>query len=566
MRRRGILTIPSGPSVLALGLVVVVTIVSFLPALRNGFLELWDDGMNFVDNPLYRGLGAAQLRWMFTTMHMGHYTPVTWVTLGLDYTLWGMDARGYHLTSLLLHAVNAVLVYLVVRRVMKVASALDEVGRTFTAATAALLFAVHPQRVESVVWLSERRDVLVGLFSLITVLAYLRYADRRAEAGGAGWYWLAVASFALALLSKSMAVTLVPALLILDVYPLGRIGGGHGWFRAGARTAWMEKIPFVVLAVAASAVQFLATSRLGELAPLHALGLGERLALAVYGPVFSLWKTLVPLRLSPLYSRPRTIEPLEWPFLLCGAVVLVVTALAILTWRRSRAPAALWAMYLSGLLPVLGIFQAAKHLAADRYTYLASIGWAVLAAAALAHWRVKPGTRGSVLAPCTAGVAITVLAALTWQYSAQWRDSVTLWSYVRAVDPSNARAAENLGLASLRRGDVDGAISHYRAAIMLDPDQGEAWNNLGLAYIRRAEFDQALAAFRRALEIDPGSSTRWNNLGALYAGRGRLHDAVTAFARAVEIDPRNRQACLNGRAAAREVGASRPALERCGGT
>src|SRR5436190_5905932 len=240
-------------------LVVLFTLAAFLPTLQNQFVN-WDDHENFLENPHYRGLGWTHLRWMWTT-HLGHYIPLTWMTLGLDYLLWGMNPVGYHLMSLLLHAANAVVFFFVVRRILtRALPSLSERGHALavSAGVAALVFAIHPLRVESVVWVTERRDVLSGLFYLVTILVYLRACE--GEARGRRWYSLAVATFVLALLSKSMVVNLPIVLLILDVYPLRRLGGAISWWSEPARRVYVEKIPFVLLAAAASAIAVMAQS------------------------------------------------------------------------------------------------------------------------------------------------------------------------------------------------------------------------------------------------------------------------------------------------------------------
>src|SRR5213596_3257731 len=289
-------------------LVVLVTISAFLPTLQNQFVN-WDDKQNFLENPHYRGLAGAHLRWMWTTLHMGHYAPLTWMTLGLDYLLSGMNPLGYHLTSLLLHAANAVVFYFVALRILTLAlPSLADGGHALAASAgfAALVFAIHPLRVESVAWVTERRDVLSGLFFLLTILVYVRSCER--EARGRRWYWLSVALFACALLSKSMAVSLPVVLLILDVYPLRRLGGPIGWRTASARAVYLEKIPFVLLAAAASALAFLAQFLLQSMPPLAELSVPARLAVSAYGLSFYLWKMLVPLNLSPRYGRPLPVD------------------------------------------------------------------------------------------------------------------------------------------------------------------------------------------------------------------------------------------------------------------
>src|SRR2546428_992711 len=296
-QRRGFWLVPA--------LIALVTFAAFLPVLQNQFVN-WDDQKNFLDNPHYRGLGWAHLRWMWTT-HMGHYIPLTWMTLGLDYLLWGMNPFGYHLTSLLLHAANAVVFFFVVRRILTLAlPSPSERGDALavSAGVAALVFAIHPLRVESVAWATERRDVLSGLFYLLTILLYLRASERGER--GRGWYWGTVGLFSCALLSKAIAVSVPVVLLILDVYPLRRLGGSTGWWSAPARRVYVEKIPFVLLAAAASAIALMAQlshDTMVSVVQLSALG---RLAVSVYGLSFYLWKTVAPVNLSPLYELPPT--------------------------------------------------------------------------------------------------------------------------------------------------------------------------------------------------------------------------------------------------------------------
>src|SRR5213592_3683149 len=368
-------------------LVALFTLAAFLPALQNQFVN-WDDKDNFLDNPHYRGLGWTHLRWMWTT-HLGHYIPLTWMTLGLDYLLWGMNPVGYHLTNLLLHAANAVVFFFVVRRLLtRALSSPSERGHALalSAGFASLVFAIHPLRVESVAWATERRDVLSGLFYLLTILMYLRAYEFGAR--GRGWYWLAVAVFVCALLSKSMVVNLPVVLLILDVYPLRRLGGAIGWWSEPARRVYVEKIPFVLLAAAASAIAVMAQSSVHAALSLAQLSMPGRLAISAYGLSFYLWKMVVPVNLSPVYELRPPVNPWATPFLLSYGVVLALTAIALALRRRVPGLPAAWVAYIVVLLPVLGIFQSGPQIAADRYTYLAGLGWAILAGAGLLScWR-----------------------------------------------------------------------------------------------------------------------------------------------------------------------------------
>src|SRR5213596_817960 len=406
------------------------TFAAFLPALQNQFVS-WDDAENFLDNPHYRGLGWTHLRWMWTT-HLGHYIPLTWMTLGLDYLLWGMNPLGYHLTNLLLHAANAVVFFFVVRRILTLAllgASERGLALAVSAGFAALVFAIHPLRVESVAWATERRDVLSGLFYLLTILVYLRASERGER--GRGWYWGAVALFACALLSKSMVVNLPVVLLILDVYPLRRLGGAIGWWSEPARRVYVEKIPFVLLAAAASAIAVMAQSSVHAALSLAQLSMPGRLAVSVYGLSFYLWKTVAPVNLSPLYELPPAVNPWAPPFLLSYGVVLAITAIVLALRRRVPGLPAAWFAYVVILLPVLGIFQSGPQIAADRYTYLAGLGWALLTGAAL----LSVSRRLPFLSTGLAFFLLLGLGPLTWNQVHVWHDSEKLWSHAVAIDP-----------------------------------------------------------------------------------------------------------------------------------
>jgi tetratricopeptide (TPR) repeat protein len=466
-------------------LVAVVTLTAFWPALQNQFVN-WDDGENFLDNPRYRGLAGTNLRWMWTTFHMGHYAPLTWLTLGLDYLVWGMNPLGYHLTSLLLHAANAVVFYFVVVRILTLAlPPLADRGHTLAASAgfAALVFAIHPLRVESVVWVTERRDVLSGLFYLLTILVYLRACAR--EAPGRS-YWLSVVLFGCALLSKSMAVSLPIVLLILDVYPLRRLGRALGLWSEPARRVYVEKIPFVLLAAAASALAVRAQALVHTMAPLDQLSVPARLAVSAYGLSFYLWKMLVPSNLSPFYERPLTIDPWAMPFILSYGLVLVTTAIALALHRRAPGLSAAWSAYVVVLLPVLGIVQIGPQIAADRYTYLASLGWALLAGAGLEScWRASSRSQtGTPIALPLAGIAtgiVVALGVLTWSQAQVWHDSERLWTHALATGYDSVAAHNDLGHELIGQGKLAEAIEHFQEALRIKPDYPEA-----RAYLARA--------------------------------------------------------------------------------
>src|SRR5438128_7164977 len=533
------------------------TFAAFLPALQNQFVS-WDDAENFLDNPHYRGLGWTHLRWMWTT-HLGHYIPLTWMTLGLDYLLWGMNSFGYHLARLLLHAANAVVFSFVVRRILSLAlPSPPERGHALvvSAAVAALVFSIHPLRVESVAWVTERRDVLSGLFYLLAILVYLRACELGAR--GRGWYWLSVAVFVCALLSKSMVVNLPVVLLILDVYPLRRLGGAIGWWSEPARRVYVEKIPFVLLAAAASAIAVMAQSSVHAAASLAQLSLPGRLVVSAYGLGFYLWKMVVPVNLSPLYELPRTMDPVAPPFILSYALVLAITAIVLALRRPVPGLPAAWVAYVVVLLPVLGILQSGPQIAADRYTYLAGLGWASLAGAGLlSTWRRWPPFVLTGLAV----VLLSGLGTLTWNQVEVWHDSEKLWTHALAIDPKTSMAQFGLGRVRADQGKPAEAIEHYRQALNIKPDYGAAHYNWGVVLGQQGKPAEAIEHYRLAVQMRPNSAEAHNNWGLALAHQGKLAEAMEHYRQALEIKPDYVEAHTNWGMALPQQGKRAEAIE-----
>ena len=560
--------------------VVILTILAFLPTFENGFVD-WDDRQNFQLNESYRGLGWTQIKWMFSAYHLGHYIPVTWLTFGLDYLVWGMDPFGYHLTNLLLHAANAALVFVIATRLLARANpalAADLLGLRLAAGAAALLFSLHPLRVESVAWATERRDVLCGFFYLLAVLAYLRRCDAQStgDPRGRRWYLAALAAFAAALLSKSMAVSLPAVLLVLDVYPLRRLTLTRGLLRhAEGRRVLAEKIPFVLLAAAAAAVAIPAVRYGAILTPMSELGVAGRLSLAVFSFAFYLWKMVVPMNLSALYERPDTIHWGDPSFALSGLVVVTMTLLAVKFRRRWPALGAIWASYIVMLLPVSGLVQNGFQLAADRYTYLPCLGWALLASGGLGsawlHLRRTQSVAAAVrrIVPVVLVVSAS-LGALTWRQVGVWHDTETLWTHALSASPS-AQPHQSLGRELVRLGRVTEALGHlqatvelrprgavehyelaaalerldrlpesaenYAKAVLLRPADAHFRNYLGVILMKQGRFDEAVAELRRAVALSRDSAEAHKNLGAALARQGRDTEAIEQFQEALRLSP-----------------------------
>lgn len=516
-------------------LVAIVTVAAFLPALRAGFVT-WDDNRNFLDNAAWRGLGPAQLRWMWTTFHMGHYVPLAWMTLGLDYVLGGMDATGYHLHNVILHAVNAMLVYAVALRILRLVrpstdsespSALE-----FPAAFAALLFSVHPLRVESVAWITERRDVLSMAFCLVSVLCYLKHAER--GTARSRWFWFSLAAFAAALLSKATSMSLPAVLFLLNIYPLRRVGGRVGFTTPSARGVYLELLPFGLLAAAIAALSIIA------LDPPAQLSIGAKLAVSAYSLTFYLVKSIVPTNLAPLYEMPKAIDPSSARYLASAVVAVGLTIGAWAIRRRRPGVTAAWFTFLVIVLPMLGIVQNGPQIAADRYTYHAAPALAILAGGGLARWRVSPAVRAIV-----AGVPIILLGVLTWRQTFVWQSSERLWTRVLEVDPASSIAEIALGDLMIAEGRVDEAVHHYGRGVELDPTFAGGFNNLGVALAKQGRSAAAVERYSQAVALNPAFADAHNNWGIALSQQGDVAGAIAHFRQAIALDSTNADTEVN---------------------
>lgn len=534
---------------IAPALVGLATLLVFLPSLGNQFVN-WDDEVNLVSNTQFRGLGWDQLRWMFGNALGGHYIPMTWLSFGLDYVLWGMRPAGYHATSVVLHAANAILFYFVARRLLRAAVQVDPRSLTLGAAAAALLFSLHPLRVESVAWATERRDVLMGFFALLCVVSYLRAIDR-AGAGALhrGWYWTAVGLFGLALLSKSVVVGLPVVLLLLDIYPLRRSAREPD--TAGERTLFrsaLEKIPFALLAAAVAAVTLTVGAGHRLMTSIETLGVLQRLAVSAYALTFYLWKTVAPWPLSPLYTLFHPIVPWSATYLVPAALVVVVTLAAILGYRRWPAALIAWASYSVLLAPVVGILHNGAQIAADRYTYLSCAPWAILGGAGVAWSRhaARNGTLSPPVGTAVMGAAALIIVAftgLTVRQVAVWHDSVTLWTHAASVEPASDMPIFYLGWALTDAGRFDEAKAHFERALRRVPDglpdlKAQLDLHAGIVEQRAGRPGGAERYFREALAQDPTHAVALIRLGTVLLRQGRAAEAEAAWTRAAEVDAR----------------------------
>src|SRR5262245_6577991 len=488
----------SDPAVLLFAAIVAAaTFIVFLPALSNQFVN-WDDYETLVDNPHYRGLGWPNLRWMFTTFHMGHYQPLSWLTFALDYVIWGTNPFGYHLTNLVLHSANAVVFFflarILLRRVFKLADDTSPILINLSAGLAALLFSIHPLRVESVVWATERWDFLSGLFFLLTVYGYVR-AQTYTEKSRRLWSAVTFVSFILSLLAKASAITLPVVLLLIDVYPLRRLEGNwRSWTTPEAKKIFWEKMPFAILAGIFALFAILAQQSAGALRPVQQYFFSYRVGQAFYGVIFYLWKSILPFNLSPLYELPYDFDAWMPLFLFCGAAAAAISVALYALRRRWPGALAAWICYLLLLAPVAGIAQSGPQLVADRYSYFSCMSWAVLLGGVFYYFRGSLVARSldrSIIVAAPLSLVLVILAMMSWRQSEIWRDTKSLWNHVIAVAPESSYAHYNLGRLLEDDGQFVEALERYRRALVSNPLIADAHYNLARLLAKQNQLDEA---------------------------------------------------------------------------
>ncbi len=511
---------------------------------RYGFVE-FDDQTYVTANPMVlRGLTAEGLRWAFTSGHTGNWHPVTWLSHMADVALFGVAPGAHHLVNVALHVANTVLLFAVLRRMT---------GAAWPSFVVAALFGLHPLHVESVAWVSERKDVLSTLFWLLTLWAYARYAERRSGR----WYVAALVFFALGLMAKTMLVTVPFVLLLIDAWPLQRVawpatsrpGPRHRAHRR-ARTApgttiaslLREKIPFFVVTAAFSATALLTQREAGAMVRDGGPSLGLRVENALIAYTRYLGKTVWPVNLAVLYPYD--------PDLSVSTAAAAAVALAAVTVASTciapRRPYALvgWLWFVGTLCPVIGLVQVGNQAMADRFTYVPLIGIFIAvvwgAADVASRWAVpRP-----VVVAGTAGL-LGVLAVAAFRQAALWRDGETLLSHAAAVTEGNYIAHNNLGVALAARGDADAALRHYREAVRIKPDYADGHDNVASILKRQGRIDEAIAEYRLAIRYGnaAGDDARLHlanvhhELALLLYARGERDDAITHLREAVRLQP-----------------------------
>ena len=491
---------------------VLLTFIAFSGALSNEFLNYDDDVYVTSNEHVVTGLNQDSVVWAFTTFDAANWHPITWLSHLLDVQLFQLDPRGHHLTSVLLHAVNVVLLFLLLFRMT---------GAVWRSALVAALFAVHPLHVESVAWIAERKDVLSTFFWLLTLGAWLRWLDGKT----AQRYAIVVVLFTLGLMTKPMLVTLPFTLMLLDVWPLKR---------ATFPTLWWEKAPLFVLSAASCVVTFMAQRSGGAVWSLEKIAFDARLANAAQAYLWYLGKTFWPTSLACLYPYSTTVH--VGTAIGSAFSVVGLTVLAVRLARQAPYAFVSWAWYLGTLVPVIGLVQVGAQAAADRYTYIPLIGIFIAIAWGLAALvEARPPLRYPAAA--LSGLAIVALIPVTRAEVRHWHDNVTLFTQALAVTSNNYVAHNNLGLAQEGRGDTERAITHYEAALAIKPDYVDALINLSAALHHAGKEREAIEDLNRALTIAPDSPAAEVNLGNALVATGKLDEAIEHYTRALRARP-----------------------------
>ncbi len=521
-----------------------VTLAVYLPALGNDFLN-WDDGTYVVHNPHIRELGPAFFRWAFSSFYAGNWHPLTWMSHALDYAVWGLNPMGHHLTSIALHAANTFLVVLLCAELMEAQRARRPAGEDASfpdgraamvaAGITGILFGLHPLHVESVAWVSERKDLLCGLFFLLSTLSYLAYRSDMPPKPHKSYraYFLSLALFILALMSKPMAVSLPAVLLILDWYPLRRIVS-PGTFR----DSLLGKLPFIVPGLGAAALTMAAQKGAMATAPAPA---AVRAIVAAKSLLWYLGKTVVPVDLLPIYPYPGQIS-LPADLLFPAALAFLLFGACIALRRRRRVFPAAMGYYCVTLLPVLGVVRFGNQSMADRYFYLPGLAPLLLIGLGAAWVAGKAGAtrlRPAVSAAALLGVALViVLVYHTERQISVWKDGVTFWGYV--IDREADRvpiAYTNRGMVFGERGRFDRAIEDFTVAISLNPADYKAYTNRGIMYLRTGRFADAGKDFTAAITRAPSYVDAYVGLGMACERLERPADAVESYSRALALNP-----------------------------
>ena len=530
---------------------IMATLAVYWQVQNYDFVNFDDDIYIYKNHHIQKGLTLKSISWAFTTIHACNWHPLTWLSHMLDCQLYGMEPGRHHLTNLLFHIANTLLLFLVFRKMT---------GSLWKSGFVAGLFALHPLHVESVAWVSERKDVLSTFFWLLTMGGYVWYVEHPAVRR----YILVVLFFALGLMSKPMLVTLPFVLLLLDFYPLNRFqfqqsdGSTNTQQRFIVFRLILEKIPLFVLVALSGAITFYAQKHGGAVASFEAIPHKARVANALVSYAGYIEKMFYPSNLGALYPQ---LGILPW-WKVAGACLLLIAIsfLAIRNIKQRPYFAVGWLWYLGTLVPVIGLVQIGSQSMADRYTYVPLIGLFIIIAwgvpKLVEHWRFR-----KIWLATLATVVLTMLMVITWKQVGYWENSITLFEHTLKITSNNYVSHNNLGKALYNQGRTAEAIEHYLQALSINPVLEEAHNNLGVALDKQSRTAEAIEHYLQALRINPDFEEAHNNLGNALNMQGHTEEAIEHYLQALRIKPDYVEAHFNLGIALDKQGRTTEAIE-----
>ncbi len=529
-------------------LVGLITLLVYLPALDNGFVT-WDDDVYLYNNDHIRHLNGEFFRWAFTGYLASNWHPLTWISHALDYAIWGLNPFGHHLTNILLHSLNTLLVTHLTYQLLRSFSTtgkgtfLNQINLPIIALITGLLFGLHPLHVETVAWIAERKDLLCAFFYLLSLLFYLRICHSSHNLDSAGKiyrntdYLACFALFSLALMSKPMAVSLPCVLILIDWLH------GDGRNRRDWRLMLTAKIPFVVLALASAMVTISAQKSGGAISTLTAAPFIDRLWVASHALVAYLQKMVWPVDLQPFYIYPKSVQWLSLQYLGSALLVVVISITALWNISRYRNWAVAWGYYVITLIPVLGIVKVGGQAMADRYTYLPSIAPFILLSIALVwtvqrlSWRKLPLAVTYVPLGIVIISLVIAMSLLTQKQIRIWESGETLWKYQIQHDDQIPLAYRQLGIALFERAEYAEAAQIMSKALRLTPLDGELLSNMAICHLELGDLDKAMQMVRNALNINGKNLFALNTLGEIHLAKQQYAEANNAFFKAMQMEP-----------------------------
>tara|TARA_Y100000588_G_scaffold180651_1_gene194428 strand:+ start:185 stop:1888 length:1704 start_codon:yes stop_codon:yes gene_type:complete len=498
--------------------------------LDYGFISLDDSAYITKNSNIKAGLTGESIAWAFSTSYSSNWHPVTWLSHMLDIELYGLNPRGHHRTNILFHIANTLLLFCVLLRMT---------GARWRSGFVAVLFAVHPLNIESVAWVSERKNVLSTLFWFLTVWAYISYAKKKRIKN----YLLVVLFLVLGLMSKPMLVTLPFVLLLLDYWPLKRFAGELPTLKE-TRQLGLEKIPLFALAVASSVITYIVQKNSGAMSSLENVPLDFRLANTLSSYVGYLWKMLWPDNLSIFYPYPNSIS--ESKTILCGLALVILTYLAIDVTRRMPYIAVGWFWYLGTLVPVIGLVQVGAQAMADRYMYIPMIGIFITIAWGLGGLKKNAE---QYLFPILTPIIALMLAMATSHQLNYWASSTTLMKRaLQTAKDKNAdlsRTHKLLANALIQEQEFEKAVFHYKESIRLNPNQTAPYNNIGNALAEIGEEEEAISYYQKAVKVGSNPASAYKNLGNLFVIRKEFGKAIINYKGALKIEPNDSASHIN---------------------